>query len=100
MVGYILSIVFLIVALVVVVLVWRRDVNSFGRSIEERDVMLRTRAEEIAQRDIPNELENNTEILEEDFNRTVSTVFKTSNEHDKRVMNYITKLFYSNINNK
>lgn len=51
MVGYILSIVFLIVALVVVVLVWRRDVNSFGRSIEERDVMLRTRAEEIAQRD-------------------------------------------------
>ncbi len=56
--------------------------------------------EEIAQRDIPNELENNTEILEEDFNRTVSTVFKTSNEHDRRVMNYITKLFYSNINNK
>ena len=46
-----MSIVFLIVALVVVVLVWRRDVNSFGRSIEERDVMLRTRAEEIAQRD-------------------------------------------------
>ena len=56
--------------------------------------------EDIVQRDIPNELANNTEILEDDFNRTVSTVFKTSNEHDKRVMDYITKLFYSNINNK
>ena len=52
MVGYILSIVFLIVALVVVVVMWRRDAKMLGRSIEERDAMLSRRAEDVAQRDM------------------------------------------------
>ncbi len=52
MTGYILSIVFLLVALVVVALMWRRDVRSLGRTIEERDTMLSRRAEDVAQRDM------------------------------------------------
>lgn len=52
MTGYILSIVFLLVALVVVALMWRRDVRSYGRTIEERDTMLSRRAEDVAQRDM------------------------------------------------
>ena len=52
MVGYILSIVFLIVALAVVVVMWRRDAKMLGRSIEERDAMLSRRAEDVAQRDM------------------------------------------------
>ena len=51
MTGYILSIVFLLVALAVVVVMWRRDVRSYGRTIEERDTMLSRRAEDVAQRD-------------------------------------------------
>ena len=52
MTGYILSIVFLLVALVVVALMWRRDVRSYGRTIEERDTILSRRAEDVAQRDM------------------------------------------------
>lgn len=52
MTGYILSIVFLLVALAVVVVMWRRDVRSYGRTIEERDTMLSRRAEDVAQRDM------------------------------------------------
>ena len=52
MTGYILSIVFLLAALVVVALMWRRDVRSLGRTIEERDTMLSRRAEDVAQRDM------------------------------------------------
>ncbi len=52
MVGYILSIVFLLVALAVVVVMWRRDVGMLGRTIEERDAMLRNRAEDVAQREM------------------------------------------------
>lgn len=52
MIGYILSIVFLLVALAVVVVMWRRDVRSYGRTIEERDTMLSRRAEDVAQRDM------------------------------------------------
>ncbi len=51
MTGYILSIVFLIVALVVVVVVWRRDAAMLRRNVEERDAMLGRRAEDVAQRD-------------------------------------------------
>lgn len=39
-------------ALVVVALMWRRDVRSLGRTIEERDTMLSRRAEDVAQRDM------------------------------------------------
>ena len=44
-----------------------------------------------------NELAEHSKALEESFNREVSSAFDAHSEHDKRVMDYITKLYYSNI---
>lgn len=56
--------------------------------------------EEISQQDMHNELSDSSAILEENFNRQVSSAYKNLDDHDKRVMDYVTKLFYSNINKK
>ena len=56
--------------------------------------------EEISQQDMHNELSDSSTILEENFNRQVSSAYKNLDDHDKRVMDYVTKLFYSNINKK
>lgn len=53
--------------------------------------------ESIKDSDLQNELSRKSEHLEESFNREVASAFKTTNEHNQRVMDYITKLFYSNI---
>lgn len=53
--------------------------------------------ESISQSNLRNELAEESKMLEESFNREVSAAFKSHNEHDERVMGYITKLFYSNI---
>ncbi len=53
--------------------------------------------ESISQSEIRNELAEDSKMLEESFNREVSSAFKSHNKHDDRVMEYITKLFYSNI---
>ena len=53
--------------------------------------------ERISQSEIQNELESENKQLEENFNRQVGSTFKDDDMHSKRVMNYVTKLFYSNI---
>lgn len=54
-------------------------------------------AEQINQTGIENELAGDTSMLENYFNNEVCNVLDSTNEHDKRVMGYISKLFYSNI---
>lgn len=54
-------------------------------------------AECISQSGIQNELESENKQLEESFNRQVGSMFKGDDKHNKRVMNYVTNLFYSNI---
>ena len=46
---------------------------------------------------IKNELAEETTLLEEGFNREVSAAFDSNDTHSKRVMDYVTKLFYGNI---
>lgn len=53
--------------------------------------------ERISQSEIQNELESENKQLEESFNRQVGSVLKDDDNHNKRVMNYVTKLFYNNI---
>jgi hypothetical protein len=53
--------------------------------------------ERISQSGVQNELEGDNKQLEESFNRQVGSMFKDDDMHSKRVMNYVTKLFYSNI---
>lgn len=53
--------------------------------------------ESLSQSDLRNELSEGSKMLEESFNREVSSSIKSHSEHDERVMGYITKLFYSNI---
>ena len=53
--------------------------------------------DEISQQDISDTLASKSTQLEESFNREVSTTFNHQDSHSKRVMDYVTKLFYSNI---
>ena len=57
----------------------------------------KTLVEEIGQSEVKNELADTPQILEDHFNQQVSSTFKGNDEHSKRVMDYVTKLFYSNI---
>lgn len=54
-------------------------------------------SERISQTEMQNTLESESKQLEDNFNRQVSSAFKGDDEHSKRVMNYVTKFFYSNI---
>ncbi len=53
--------------------------------------------ESLSESDMNNLLESDSTQLEESFNREVSSTFKDQDAHNKRVMDYVTKLFYSNI---
>lgn len=53
--------------------------------------------ERLSQSGVQNELEGENKQLEESFNREVFAMFKDDDKHSKRVMDYVTKLFYSNI---
>lgn len=52
---------------------------------------------QISQQPIDNTLQSCASQLEENFSREVSATFNNQDAHSKRVMDYVTKLFYSNI---
>lgn len=51
----------------------------------------------ISQSQLDNTLQSSATQLEENFSREVSASFNNQDAHNKRVMDYVTKLFYSNI---